>query len=87
MTSPVHTSFAWRSPPKIILALAFVASQMPVQAAKPELPPQANPNASDAVIVTTDKVKKPHKHRETKRGLAKPEKFPSLPQQQVKTLR
>jgi hypothetical protein len=87
MTSLVRSSPAWRSPPKIILALAFLVSQVPVQAAAPEPPPQAKPNDSGPVIVSTEPGKIPHKHRETKRGPVKPEKYPTKPQQPVRSLR
>jgi hypothetical protein len=87
MTSIVRSSSAWRAPTKAVLTLAFLVSQMPVQAAAPEVFGPANPNDSGPVIVSTDKGKTPNKHRDVKRGPVKPEKYPSKPQQQVRNLR
>jgi hypothetical protein len=87
MTSIVRSFSAWRSATKIVLTLAFLASQMPVQAAAPEVPGPADPNDSGPVIVSTDKGKTPNQHRHSKRGPVKPEKYLSKPQQQVRNLR
>ena len=87
MTSIVRSFSAWRSATKIVLMLAFLVSQMPAQAAGPEVPRGANPNDSGPVIVSTDKGKTPKRHRELKPGPVKPEKYPSKPQQQVRNLR
>lgn len=45
------------------------------------------PDKQGPVIVTTDKVKVPKKHRQVKLGKVKPEKFDTKPQQVVKALR
>ncbi len=87
MTSIVRSFSAWRSAPKIVLTVAFLVSQMPVQAAAPEVPGPADPNDSGPVIVSTDKGKPPKRHRELKPGPVKPEKYLSRPQQQVRSLR
>lgn len=71
---------------KIGLALAFLVSQMVVQAAPNKTAPP-NPNDASPVIVSTDRVKHPHKHREVKRVRAEPEKLATKPQQMVKDLR
>ena len=85
MTSSVRPSSAWLSPPRLVLTLALLASQMAVHATAPDVP--GPPNDTGPVIVTTDPPKKPHKHRDVKRAPAKPDTYPSKPQQPVRTLR
>lgn len=87
MTAFIRAASCWKSPAKAALALAILASQLPVQAAAP---PQPGPPASgDAgpVIVSPDPVKPPPKHRTLKRAPVKPQTYPSKPQQAVRTLR
>lgn len=85
MTSLVHPSSAWKSPPKIVLALAFLASQVAAQAAAPQ--PPASPHHSRPAIASPELGKIPHKHRETKRARVKPEKHATKGQQPVRSLR
>lgn len=86
MTSLVRSSLSWISPTKVVLTLAFLVSQMPVQAASDEpIPP--DPNNSGPVIVSPEPGKTPHKHRNVKRGQVKPEAYPTKPQKLVRTLR
>ena len=81
-----RSSSFWISCTKIGLTLALLGSQMPAQAA-PNKPSPPNPNDASPVIVSTDRVKHPHKHRETKRARAEPEKLATKPQQMIKDLR
>ncbi|CAM3463413.1 hypothetical protein POHY109586_09220 [Polaromonas hydrogenivorans] len=81
-----RSSPSWISSTKIGLMLALLVSQMAVQAA-PNKPAPSNPNDASPVIVSTDRVKHPHKHREAKRARAEPEKLATKPQQMVKDLR
>lgn len=70
------------------LTLVLLLSQLPTQAGAQNQPDKpAKPDNPDAVVVSSERVKVPHKHRETKRGQVKPEKFASKPQQMVKSLR
>lgn len=80
---------SWSLHAKAVLALALLASQMAVQAAKNEPPakPEPNANSNGPVVVTTDKVKEPKKHHEVKHGMVKPERHPSHPQRAVNVLR
>ena len=77
---------SWISFIKFALTLAFLASQMAVQAA-PDQPNPPNSGSSEPVIVSTDKSKNPSKHRDLKRGPIQPEKYPTKPQQQIRNLR
>lgn len=87
MTLPVWPSSPWLSPPKAVLTLALLASQMPLQAAAPAAP--AEPVASDSgpVLVSADPPRPPPKHRPVKPGPVKPETYPSQPQHPVRSLR
>lgn len=87
MTSLVWPSSPWLSPPKAVLTLALLASQMAGQAAAPAAP--ASPAASDSgpVVVSSDRPKHPGKHRPVKPGPVKPETYPSQPQHPVRSLR
>lgn len=86
MASLSRSSSFWISGTKIGLTLALLASQMAAQAA-PNKPNPPDPNDASPVIVSTDRVKHPHKHRETKRARVEPEKLATKPQQMVKDLR
>ena len=88
MTSSLRVSSAWSSPAKAVLTLAFLASQMPTQAAPkaPSAPPDPN-GAEQSALAAPGQAKTPHKHRATKRGLAKPETPSTQPQQLVRALR
>ncbi len=81
-----RSSSSWISRTKIGLMLALLVSQMAVQAA-PNKPARSNPNDAAPVIVSTDRVRNPHKHREVKRARIEPEKLPTKPQQMVDALR
>lgn len=81
-----RSSSSWISRTKIGLTLAFLVIQMAAQAA-PNKPAPLNPNDTSPVIVSTDRVKHPHKHREAKRARAEPEKLATKPQQMIKDLR
>lgn len=87
MTAFTSAASCWKSPAKAVLALAILASQVPVQAAAPPTPGPADASGSGPVIVSPDPVKKPPKHRTLKRGPVKQETYPSKPQQAVRTLR
>lgn len=86
MTSLIRLPSPSRSRIKAGLTLIFLISQMPLQAAPVEPVPPDSGN-SEPVIVSTDKNKKPKTHREQKRGLVQPEKYPTKPQQQIRNLR
>jgi hypothetical protein len=87
MTSLVFPSSPWLSPPKAVLTLALLASQMAVQAAAPAGPPAPAPGDSGPVIVSSDRPNHPPKHRHVKPGPVKPESYPSQPQHPVRNLR
>lgn len=86
MTPFVRSSLSRISPAKAVLTLTFVFSQVPAQAAAPQVPSPPD-NESGPVIVSTEKGKIPHKHREVKRGQVKPEVQLSKPQKLISTLR
>lgn len=86
MTTFAPSSFSWVSRIKVGLTLAFLVSQMPVQAA-PNEPDPPDPKAADHAVVSTKKGKSPDKHRDLKHGPVQPEKYPTKPQQEVRNLR
>lgn len=90
MTSLAHSSSSWTTRTKVGLTLAFLVSQMAVQAA-PKVSAPPDPNDSGPVIVSTDKGKNTHKHmhkhRDVKRGSVMPDKYPTNPQPHIGTLR
>jgi len=93
MTFYSRTPASWALHGKVGLVLALLVAHLAVQAAQhepnatPEPNANARANADGPVVVSTDKAKEPKKHRETKRGPVKPERYPTQPQQVVKTLR
>jgi hypothetical protein len=89
MTSLVRPPCAWLSPPRLVLTLALLAGHLAAHAAAPDVPGPPDPSDTGPVIVTTDPLKQPHKHRDVKRAPVKPDtdKYPSKPQQPVQTLR
>lgn len=89
MTTSVRSSSSWVSRAKVGLTLAFLVSQMPLQAApqEPDPPDISNSGNAGPVVVSTDKGKNPNKHRHIKRGPSQPEKHPTKPQQQIRNLR
>ena len=71
---------------KVGLTLAFLVTQMSAQAA-PDAPARPDPNDTGPVIVSTDRVKPPSKHRKVSPGPVKPETYPTQPQHELRTLR
>lgn len=86
MKSLAPSSSCWASRTKVGLTLAFLVTQMSAQAA-PDAPARPDPNDTGPVIVSTDRVKPPSKHRKVSPGPVKPETYPTQPQQEVRTLR
>ncbi len=80
------SSSFWGLLTKVGMVLTFVVGQLPVQAGA-NLPMDNNTNDSGPVIVTTDRIKTPSKHRKVSHRPVKPETYPSRPQQEVRTLR
>lgn len=87
MTLHDYPSLPWLSPPKVVLTLALLASQMQVQAAAPAAPPEPTFGDSGPVLVSSDPPRHPPKHRHVKHGPVKPETYPSKPQHPVRSLR
>ena len=86
MKSLAPSSSCWASRTKVGLVLAFLVTQMPVQAQQNESGPR-DPDASTSGSTAKKPGKTPSKHRKETRGPIKPETYPTKPQQEVRTLR
>lgn len=86
MTTFARIPLPWISLTKVGLALAFLFSQMPVQAQQNKSGPR-DPDASTSGSAAKKPGKTPSKHRKETRGPVKPEEHPTKPQQLIPTLR
>lgn len=88
MKSHAFSYFLPALPIKASLAMALLIGMMPAQAAPSGQPDSAaSVPDTDKVIVSNDPVKPARKSRKISRAPAKPETYPTKPQQAVRSLR